>query len=203
LAYRLLLGASCVCLPACLMTALLMVNAVNPLATVFLTDFTVENQSGEPLKITPVGTIGKEGRRRTLPMSAFSNLDVPSLRDRSFPLAPGTHRRFTYDWDDIQISEILIVPRSGAARQLIIDPTPTERQYHLPKTNVFVVPQLDTLPIATPEVYRVLNRSRIRLIIIWALALLGLAAPIGVVFAALKLMWLKREPETATAARAA
>ena len=178
---------SVACLPASLVSTLFLLNVVNPMALVFLTNFDVLNASGEDLSITPVGAIGSSGRRTTLPLSLASSLSIPSPRDRSFPLASGARRTFTYDWDDVQFSEILIVSRSGSAKELVVDVRPTESRYRPPSTNHFVVPALDSLPTARPEVRAVLRTQQARLWIIWAVVLIGLAAPIALVYAAVQL----------------
>lgn len=186
--YRIMFWVGCVCLPASLISGLFLLNAVNPMAVAFLTRFDVVNASGEDLSITPVGAVGSSGRRRTLPLSLSPYLSIPSLRDRSFPLPAGTRRSFTYDWDDIQFAELLLVSRSGSAREIVVDASPTERQYRRPATNHFVIPPLEILPFARPEVHAVVDAPKqSRLAIIWALVLAGIASPIGVLYARSKL----------------
>ena len=176
------------CLPATLISALFLLNIVNPMAAAFLTRFSVVNESGEHVSITPVGAIGSAGRRTTLPLSSASFLSIPSLRDRSFPLAAGGQRRFTYDWDDIQVSELLIVPGSGPVRELVLDPAPTQGQYRKPSTNYFVIPKLANLPIAKPSVHAVLDTpSGAKRWILLIMIIVGIAAPIGVVRARARL----------------
>jgi len=177
-----------------LFTGLFLLNVINPMAIVFLTDFRVSNRSSERVLITPVGAVGKQGWRKTLPLSLGSFLSIPSPFDRSFPLGPGEERTFTYDWDDIQFSEILVVPESGEARELIVDTSPTERQYRRVATNYFAIPELERLPPAKPEVRSVLDRPS-RSWVPWSIALFGLLPPIGIVYSARKLKTVNKTVE--------
>ncbi len=70
----------------------------------FLIDLTVENASGEIVWVTPIGAVGKEGKRRLLPLSACKIPYLPTPFRKEFPLAQGARRSFIYDWDDIQFS---------------------------------------------------------------------------------------------------
>ncbi len=176
--YRILLWLSLLCMPATLLTGLFLLNTVNPMAMVFLTDFQISNASGETLLVTPVGTAGKRGYRHTLPLSLSSFLSIPSPFDRSFSLRAGQRRSFTYDWDDIQFSEILVMPAAGEPREVVVDSSPTENQYRRASTNHFVIPPLAQLPVARPEVRAVLNQPD-RGVRLWGIALFGLLPPMG------------------------
>lgn len=96
----------------------------------------------------------------------------------------GARRSFVYDWDDIPVAELLIVPSQGPAREIVVDSHPTVRQYRRPATNRFVVPALETLPLARPEVLAVRdNFPYVGIAAFMALGLIGIGAPFGVVYA--------------------
>lgn len=195
--YRILFWFSCIGLPASLISALFLLNAVNPMSVAFLMPFEVVNASGEDVNITPVGAVGASGLRTTLPMSLSPHLSIPSLRNRSFRLAAGARRNFTYDWDDVEFSELLIVSHSGSAKELVVNPPPTDGNYRPPRTNRFVIPLLETLPSARQEVHAVINTPRsLRLWFIWVLVLIGFGAPIGFVYARFKLKATSRKHRT-------
>ena len=186
--YWILFWVSCLGLPVSLFTGLLVAlnlfNVVNPMAIGFLTRFEVMNDSGDDFKVTPVGVVGRRGDRETLPLKMARFLNIPTIQDRSFAVVAGARRSFIYDYDDIQFSELLIVPSHGPAREIVVDPNPTVRQYRRPATNRFVVPALETLPLARPEVLAVRdNLSYAGISKIVALGLIGIGAPFGVVYA--------------------
>ena len=161
-------------------SCLLIVNSVNPMKSAFLTEFTLANESGQPVRVTPVGTIGPHGKKCLLP--TFSNPwpAVPHFIHRTFEIGPGESVDILYDWDDINFSEIAVQNSEGSYRQLIVDPAPTENQYHPPETDLFVIPHFGSLPTITPEVLAVVNSgSRIATVGIFPFAVV--LAPIGLI----------------------
>jgi len=70
-------------LPVSALALLLVVNMFNPLAVAFVTGFTIENRTSEPLRVTPVGTIG-DGHRSLLPVYLIRFPAVPAIRSRDF-----------------------------------------------------------------------------------------------------------------------
>lgn len=198
--YWILFWISCLGLPVSLFTGLLVAlnlfNVVNPMAIGFLTRFEVVNASGGDFKVTPVGVVGRHGDRETLPLRMARFLNIPTIQDRSFAVAAGARRSFVYDWDDIQFAELLIVPSQGPAREIVVDSHPTVRQYRRPATNRFVVPALVTLPLARPEVLAVRdNFPYVGIATFMALGLIGIGAPLGVVYARRRLRANKSDAE--------
>ena len=63
-------------------------------------------------------------------------------------MIPGASVKITYDWDDINFSEILVETRSGSFKQLVVDPEPDSGQFHAPDYDTFVIPGLSQLPDA-------------------------------------------------------
>lgn len=148
----LLIVITCVFMPLSCMPVVFVLNTVNPMQLAFITDFTVENQSGEDVQFTPIGTWGAEGNRATLPIFIARFPALPSPKIGNFLLKPGEKRVVLYDWDDINLSEIAVRSQEGKIYQLVVDPTPTERQYHAPETNHFVIPLLSSLSTASERV---------------------------------------------------
>lgn len=183
---RILYGAAAVlAFPPFLVSLLLALSLVNPMGLAFLTTFTIENQTSKQLWVTPIGAVGKDGQRKTLPMSAFTFPNLPSPNDRDFTLTPGGNRSFTYDWDDVQFSEILVRDATGAFRALPTGLHPIEGQYRRPEQDRFVIKKWEDLAAATPAQMEALQTRRGRRVVtLYILALAGLAFPYFVVKAA-------------------
>ena len=161
-----------------------------------MTSFTVRNHSGEGVHITPIGTVGKEGHRRLLPLSSSARLSIPASTASDFYLAPNEERRFTYDCDDINFSEIAVRDHRGNWRQIVVDPTPTERQYHRPPIDVFSIPPLSELPKATEAVHIAASQRNSRVAGLWLIALFGLLPPALVIFCLKRLRAIRANENT-------
>jgi hypothetical protein len=132
--------------------------AFNPMALGFKTRFSVVNRLDEPVFVTPVGAIGQDGWRSTLPMLLPGPAYLPAPRARQFSIEPGESREFWYDWDDIQFSEILVLTARGSG-MIIVDPTPTLNQYSKPARATFQVDRHTMATRPTAEVLRAARRS--------------------------------------------
>jgi hypothetical protein len=133
-------------LPA-LLGALLIFNCVNPMTLAFITQFDVVNQSGEAVRVTPVGRT-ESGRVAVLPQYASRLPALAAVRDTDHPIAAGGRRTVRYDWDDIQFTEIRVRGSDGVERVLLTDPGPTTRGYYANRQPQYVIPPLNTLPAA-------------------------------------------------------
>ena len=120
--------------------------------TAFIADFTIENRTGQAITVTPVGTVGKEGKRAPLPTVMGASLSLPAIRAGGFPLAPGRSLALLYDMDDINFSEIVIEDGQGRRYQFIVNPEPTTNQYHAPRERQFVIGDLQRLGRVEPGV---------------------------------------------------
>ena len=149
--YRAIRAVALLFVPGFLMFALYACNTINPLSLGFRTEFWVTNKTTAPVLVTPVGTVGQEGYRTTLNLVRDTPLYLPVFRFARFAIAPGETRKFVYDWDDVQFSEISI-EASGQQRVIIVDPEPTKRQYTVPEQTHFVVSELAQLPHASSDV---------------------------------------------------
>jgi hypothetical protein len=141
------LGLLVTALPA-LLGALLLFNCVNPMTLAFVTQFDVVNQSGEAIRVTPVGRT-ESGRVAVLPQYALRLPALAAVRDTDLAIAAGGRRTIRYDWDDIQFTEIRVRGGDGTERVLLTDPGPTTRGYYANRQPQYVIPPLKTLPTAT------------------------------------------------------
>ena len=61
-------------LPLFLLFLMMCLFALNPMGMGFLTEFQIENKTSVNIYVTPIGAVGEEGRRKTLPYSMFWSL---------------------------------------------------------------------------------------------------------------------------------
>lgn len=125
----------------------------------FVTDFTVENQTGGSIVVTPVGTVGEEGRKRFLPVVIPVFLPLPALKAGGFRLAPDEAVTIHYDMDDINFSEIVVEDEQGRRFQLVTDPNPTTNQYHGPLQRRYIIDDLSRLDAVSPDVATAANTA--------------------------------------------
>lgn len=71
--------------PACLLVALVLLNSVNPMQTMFISSFRVRNESREPVRFWVAGR-HESGALDLLPLFATSFPAFPSLRTGGFSL---------------------------------------------------------------------------------------------------------------------
>jgi len=145
--------------PLFLLTLLLGLHVFNPMALVFLAEFEIENRTGVPIWVTPLGAVGKAEERCTLPYSVSRFLYIDSPRRREFKIAPDDSRRFVYDWDDIQFCEILVRTEKGDYHVFSTGLHPVNDQYQRPPTNRFVISEPAALPRAEPFQLDALQRG--------------------------------------------
>jgi len=111
----------------------------------FVAKFTVENQTDEPIAVTPVGTVGQQGTREALPVYMWPLPPIWSSHRGGFEILPGESIDIIYDMDDINFSEIVVHSRNGEIGQVVVNPDPTRDQYHAPAQKHFVIDDLDSL----------------------------------------------------------
>jgi hypothetical protein len=168
-------------LPFSLLAMLLVVNAVNPMGTMFLHTFTIENRTDDEIFVSPIGAVDSEGTRRTLPFSVFKRFEVFSIKRDDFRIPAGTSMDFTYDWDDIQFSEILIRRRNEPWKNMETGLHPTYMQYRRPGKIVFEVRDVASLPDAPQINLSALPGNPTRILVIYLLSFLGLLSPLLIV----------------------
>lgn len=175
---RLLRVVGFILLPLFCLTCLLTFSVVNPLGMAFLTSFEVVNSTGEDLIITPIGARGAEGRRGTLPISSSSQFYLMSPQRGEFPLPAGSTLSLTYDWDDVQFSEIVCRRRDGSYLVLPTGLHPTQGQYRQPPTKRFEISDLAALQPATELHLAAVRSGSGRIPFLYVLAGLGLLSPL-------------------------
>jgi hypothetical protein len=160
--FRIAIGLTLLLMPLSCMPVLFVFNMYNPMQTAFITDFKIENRSGEAIEITPIGTWGEKGDKSRLPLFKTAVPAVETFKTRHFYIKDNDTISFKYDWDDINFSEIAVRLKDGKYYQLVIDPTPTENQYHAPKTNIFRIPAISELSDIDPRVLEAVNKPENR-----------------------------------------
>lgn len=158
----------------------------------FTATFTISNQTGQTLIVTPVGTVGAAGYRRPLP-TVMSMVPLPAPRAGGFRLEPQQSVAIYYDMDDINFSEIVVEDESGRLLQMIVDPNPTTNQYHGPTSARYAITNLADLSPAPPAIVQatLAANQRWKVLMIY---LLFLAGP-WCVYGALRLIRSKLEPK--------
>lgn len=120
----------------------------------FITSFSVQNDTPNALRMTPIGSYGREASKvykGPLPTYSLPIPAVPGLRQGNFHIRPGETAFIFYDWDDIQLSELVIETPSKSLRQMVVDTCPADH-YYSPRTDTFVVSSIDSLPEVSAEV---------------------------------------------------
>jgi len=129
----------------------------NPMGMAFKTRFTVYNKTLQDLAVTPIGAVGIDDERYTLPLLRDTEGYVREHKTSHFLLPSHGSVTFLYDWDDINLSE-LIVHLPGGDRVLVLDPQPTENQYHPPLSERFEIRDVSELAPAEPKHAAALDR---------------------------------------------
>ena len=148
-----LLAINLLLLPGGCLALVLLTGPWNPMLGAFITDIHVRNETAEPISVTPIGTVGPAGLRSPLPVykRQFPAFDSPQRG--GFLVPPSQSIVVYYDWDDINLSEIVIEDASGQLHQMVVDPNPTQNQYRQPSVNSFVIDGLATLDPVPPAVF--------------------------------------------------
>ncbi|MBN1490099.1 MAG: hypothetical protein JXA69_09295 [Phycisphaerae bacterium] len=176
--YVVSIAGVCLCLPLTCVSALLLFDLINPMRGAFITTFTVRNDSGQTVRITPIGTYRLEGRRGRLPMYLSTFPAIPAPQNGEFVLEADESREFRYDWDDVNFSEIAVCAADGELYELIVDPQPTKNQYHAPAQTLFAIPPMDQLRPATPDVQAATEAKHRSALWLWGVMAIGLLPPI-------------------------
>jgi hypothetical protein len=158
---------------------LLGVNSLNPMQTIFVTQFVVQNTSGEPLRFWVAGT-HESGNLHLLPLFATAFPALPSFRTGGFNLADERSARIVYDWDDIDFNVVVVQRGSGELRAVDVD---TDKRggdcCRPPAAHAYVIPRVDSLRVASPAEVAVLTADasyglRLALVLVCPLVPVGL-----------------------------
>jgi hypothetical protein len=105
---------------ASLFYAFLLVGTVNPFLLCTVCTVTLNNQSGEDLWITPVGTMGRGhigpnlmGVKQVLSQLRWEVPALPSKEYKDLPLGNGEQRRIIYDGELLHFTDLLLRRRSA------------------------------------------------------------------------------------------
>ncbi|MCB1086515.1 MAG: hypothetical protein KDM63_05685 [Verrucomicrobiae bacterium] len=169
--------------PLFLLTLLFALSVVNPMGLAFLTSFDVVNETEEPLFVTPIGAIGSRGERYILPHSISRSFYVMGIKQSEFQIPPCSTRKFTYDWDLIQFSEILVRRITGKYHFIGTGLDPVMGQYRRPEADRFVIADLDTIPVAGDDLLLALSKNTAGGWTIYILAGVGLFSPVFYILA--------------------
>lgn len=166
------------CLPFFLVLCVAAFNTVNPMALIFLTPFEVMNATGQDIYVTPIGAIGPHGRRSTLPLSVSERFYFLTQQRSEFLLPSHSSRKFVYDTDDIQFSEILCRTQGGPHQVISTGLHPTEHQYRAPQQRRFEISDFASLPLASEQHIAALEEKGGNPWLLGGLAMAGLLSPL-------------------------
>jgi hypothetical protein len=127
-----------------LASLLMLFNSVNPMQLTFVSSLRVDNRTTRPLWVTPLGTFNS-GAKGVLPQFALSFPAFPAFRSRDLRVEPGGSTWITYDWDDINFSEIVVRDAEGKYRELVVDPNPPKVNYYRNKQERYVIEGWESL----------------------------------------------------------
>lgn len=147
-------------LPLSCFPLIFLFNTINPMQLAFITDFTVENRTGRELSVTPIGTVGQQGRRRSLPLTRWKAPWWPASQYADIPVPADEKVTLFYDWDDINFSELVVATEDGTLRQLVVNSNPTARQYVIPEVTDFVIDDVNRLEEVNPAVLAACQKAR-------------------------------------------
>jgi len=153
----------------------------NPFSRLFYTDITVHNQTTEPLYLTPIG-VSERGLTLPLNLVQYSFSVLPRIRSFDIRVMPGESRRIGFDWDDVQLAEILVKNESGEVRQLVADRNARKRVCcNVPSEREVSIRSWDDLSAPeyyVTEAYRNERVGLIQRIFEWIFILIPLFTPV-------------------------
>jgi hypothetical protein len=131
---------------------LLWFNAYNPMMLAFLTSFTMYNESGVDVWVTPIGMREGSGRYGPLPRYRDSYPPAWPVKERSdLFLADRAELTITYDWDDINFRHVLVRNASGDISILDTDRTGSLHSCNPAQQDRYGLPRLSELAPAPQE----------------------------------------------------
>lgn len=129
-------------LPGCL-GGCLFVGSFNPMLAMFLVDLKVQNNTDEPLYVTPLSFWFQKWN--TLPLHRSRSFPLPLLRQTEFEILPHASKSFVYDCDDAAAEGVII--RTSNGRLLFQG----EREKSAGNVTVFQISSLQKLGPPTAE----------------------------------------------------
>lgn len=163
----------------------------------FVAKFTVENKTDKPIVVTPIGTVGNQGDRYPLPVYIWPLPPIWSSKRGGFDISPGESIEIIYDMDDINFSEIVVHDSDGERGQLVVNPNPTDNQYHAPAQKHFIIDDLESLAAVPAPVRNASSDAQIPTNAPWII--LGVLFGPWILFVVLS--WLNRFSRTSNVPR--
>ena len=118
----------------------------------FLTPIKIRNDTNTPLLVTPIGAIGTDGRRSSLPVYRDLKATHSAWQRSRFSVSPGETIEVIYDWDDINFSEVLVERDDHLLGRVVVDRQPEANQYRRASPEVIAISDLNVLePIPEPS----------------------------------------------------
>ena len=146
----------CACLPTILIACV-----PTDFGQWFITTIHITNATDQPLWVTPIGVTDAQGTRRPLPMPPETSYLFEFIPRGGFLVKPSSTIDLEYDWDDINLSEIVVENAAGKLGQIIADPMPQLNQFHPADPDTFTITDFETLqpvPANVAAAYRQAQR---------------------------------------------
>lgn len=135
----------------------------NPLFLALVSEFEIVNDSGQYIRVTPVGMI--EGDGRYCPLGTFYQ-KLPSKKKLrnvyDVEMKAGEAIKIIYDSDDINFRHILIKTAFGGIYIMDTDKCGTLHSSCGAQREKYVIPDLSTLSLASSELYPLINDQCIK-----------------------------------------
>jgi len=162
---------TCCLAPTSFVPGILLVNSINPMQILFIKEFSVENQSGEAVSVTPIGTFEIEDHRQLLPLFISKFPAFWKLKRNDFQLLPDENIKLKYSMEDITLTEIAVTDHEGEYHQLTIE-------YDLNQDH-FVIPPLTELDPIAPNVLEAatFESRKFSRLIFWLINIVGITWP--------------------------
>ena len=125
-----------------------------------MTDIQITNSTQHTISVTPIGTVGVKGYRDPLHQVHRKPPEFDYKEQGGYEVLPDSTVELWYDWDDINFSEIVVEDHLGNLSQFVVDPNPTQNQYHPPSTNTFTITDTSPLVPVTPDVMAAFTRAQ-------------------------------------------
>jgi hypothetical protein len=134
--------------------------ACNPTQAELLSTFKVVNQTGQTVRITPIGTLAS-GENAVLPQFiqvAFFTL--PALYEENLEVKMGESRDICYDWHATNFVAVLVGLSNGSYRELVVDAKPLTKGHSPNQREYYTLPPFNEMPLASNSMVQVLDQRR-------------------------------------------
>ena len=143
-----------------ILTVIFVLFSLNPIGLSFQTNFTVKNESGRTVFITPVGTADRDSRI-VLPITITQIPIIFAYNRGNFKLGPNKTRKIIYNWDDVTFTEIAIKDENDVWRQLSVVEEEEKVCCAPNKYKNYLVGDFDSLDPIDSKVRKAVSKDRI------------------------------------------